>query len=59
MPWCCCAPPGMLVIGSVNDFILLFVSLELVTITFYVLTSFLRRKANRWKLAEVSDSGAL
>src|SRR5712675_770955 len=36
---------GMLVIGSVNDFILLFVSLELVTITFYVLTSFLRRQS--------------
>src|SRR5437773_840306 len=35
---------GMLLIASVNDFILLFVSLELVTITFYVLTSFLRRQ---------------
>ncbi len=35
---------GMLVIASVNDFILLFVALELVTITFYVLTSFLRRQ---------------
>ena len=36
---------GMLIIASVNDFILLFVALELVTITFYVLTSFLRRQA--------------
>jgi NADH-quinone oxidoreductase subunit N len=36
---------GMLVIASVNDFILLFVALELVTITFYVLTSFLRRQS--------------
>lgn len=38
------AATGMLVIASVNDFILLFVALELVTITFYVLTSFLRRQ---------------
>ena len=35
------AATGMLVIASVNDFILLFVALELVTITFYILTSFL------------------
>src|SRR5258705_10100209 len=35
---------GMLLIASVNDFILLFVALELVTIAFYVLTSFLRRQ---------------
>jgi NADH-quinone oxidoreductase subunit N len=35
---------GMLLIASVNDFILLFVSLELVTITFYVLASYLRRQ---------------
>ncbi len=35
---------GMLLIASVNDFILLFVALELVTISFYVLTSFLRRQ---------------
>ncbi|HTS16262.1 MAG TPA: NADH-quinone oxidoreductase subunit N [Verrucomicrobiae bacterium] len=35
---------GMLVIASVNDFILLFVSLELVTITLYVLASYLRRQ---------------
>jgi NADH-quinone oxidoreductase subunit N len=34
----------MLLIASVNDFVLLFVSLELVTITFYILTSFLRRQ---------------
>ncbi len=33
---------GMLLIASVNDFILLFVCLELVTITFYVLASYLR-----------------
>ena len=39
------AATGMLVIASVNDFILLFVALELVTITFYVLTSFLRRQS--------------
>jgi len=35
---------GMLLIASVNDFILLFVSLELVTISFYVLASYLRRQ---------------
>ena len=35
---------GMLLIASVNDFILLFVALELVTISFYVLTSYLRRQ---------------
>src|SRR5438105_15082894 len=35
---------GMLLIASVNDFILLFVTLELVTITFYVLASYLRRQ---------------
>jgi NADH-quinone oxidoreductase subunit N len=34
----------MLIIASVNDFVLLFVALELVTISFYVLTSFLRRQ---------------
>lgn len=39
------AATGMLLIASVNDFVLLFVSLELVTITFYVLTSFLRRQS--------------
>jgi NADH-quinone oxidoreductase subunit N len=38
------AATGMLLIASVNDFILLFVALELVTITFYILTSFLRRQ---------------
>jgi len=36
---------GMMLIGSVNDFVLLFVALELITISFYVLTSFLRRQA--------------
>ena len=35
---------GMLLIASVNDFVLLFVSLELVTITFYALASYLRRQ---------------
>jgi NADH-quinone oxidoreductase subunit N len=35
---------GMLLLASVNDFILLFVSLELVTITFYLLASYLRRQ---------------
>ena len=35
---------GMLIIASVNDFVLLFVSLELVTITFYILASYLRRQ---------------
>jgi len=38
------AATGMLLIASVNDFVLMFVSLELVTITFYVLTCFLRRQ---------------
>jgi NADH-quinone oxidoreductase subunit N len=33
---------GMMFAASANDFALLFVSLELVTVTFYVLTSFLR-----------------
>src|SRR5439155_10743472 len=33
---------GMLFAASANDFALLFVSLELITITFYVLTSFQR-----------------
>ena len=35
---------GMLFASSVNDFALLFVSLELITITFYVLTSFQRTR---------------
>jgi len=35
---------GMLILASVNDFILMFVALELVTITFYVLASYLRRE---------------
>ncbi len=38
------AATGMLLIGSVNDFALLFVALELITISFYVLTSYLRRQ---------------
>lgn len=33
---------GMMFASSANDFSLLFVSLELITVTFYVLTSFLR-----------------
>ena len=37
---------GMLIIASVNDFVLLFVALELVTITFYVLASYLRRQVS-------------
>jgi NADH-quinone oxidoreductase subunit N len=36
---------GMLFAASANDFALLFVSLELITITFYVLTSFQRSRA--------------
>src|SRR6266496_1951348 len=35
---------GMLFAASANDFVLLFVSIELITITFYVLTSFARGK---------------
>jgi len=35
---------GMLVAASANDFVLLFVAIELITITFYVLTSFTRGK---------------
>ncbi|MGA2657259.1 MAG: NADH-quinone oxidoreductase subunit N [Verrucomicrobiota bacterium] len=35
---------GMLLAASVNDFALLFVSLELITVTFYVLTSFQRTR---------------
>jgi NADH-quinone oxidoreductase subunit N len=35
---------GMLLASSVNDFALLFVSLELITVTFYVLTSFQRTR---------------
>lgn len=33
---------GMLFAASANDFVLMFVSLELITITFYILTSFQR-----------------
>lgn len=35
---------GMMLAASANDFTLLFVSLELITVTFYVLTSFHRRQ---------------
>ncbi len=35
---------GMLFAASANDFAMLFVSIELITITFYVLVSFQRRK---------------
>ena len=36
---------GMLFAASANDFALLFVSIELITVTFYVLTSFTRGRA--------------
>jgi NADH-quinone oxidoreductase subunit N len=39
------ATAGMMLLTSANDFIFLFVALELVTITFYVLNSFLRGEA--------------
>ena len=35
---------GMMFAASANDFTMLFVSLELITVTFYVLTSFQRRR---------------
>lgn len=35
---------GMMLTAAVADFIMLFVSLELITVTFYVLTSFQRRQ---------------
>ena len=35
---------GMLFAASANDFVMLFVSIELITVTFYVLTSFTRGK---------------
>ncbi|MBI1841093.1 MAG: NADH-quinone oxidoreductase subunit N [Verrucomicrobia bacterium] len=35
---------GMMLAASANDFTMLFVSIELITVTFYVLTSFLRHK---------------
>lgn len=38
------AAAGMLFAASANDFALLFVSLELITVTFYVLTSFQRSR---------------
>jgi NADH-quinone oxidoreductase subunit N len=40
----CFACVGMMVLASANDFVLLFVGLELVTISFYVLTSFQRAR---------------
>jgi NADH-quinone oxidoreductase subunit N len=39
-----CALAGMLFASSANDFALLFVSLELITITFYILISFQRAR---------------
>ncbi len=38
------AMTGMMFAASANDFSVLFVSLELITVTFYVLTSFLRAR---------------
>jgi NADH-quinone oxidoreductase subunit N len=35
---------GMMFAASANDFMMLFVSIELITVTFYVLTSFQRRR---------------
>ncbi len=35
---------GMMFAASANDFMMLFVSIELITVTFYVLTSFLRNR---------------
>ena len=35
---------GMMFAASANDFVMLFVSIELITVTFYVLTSFERRR---------------
>ena len=35
---------GMMLAASANDFVVMFVALELITITFYILTSFQRRK---------------
>jgi NADH-quinone oxidoreductase subunit N len=37
---------GMLFAASSNDFVLLFVSIELITVTFYVLTSYQRARRN-------------
>ncbi len=36
---------GMMFAASANDFVLLFVSLELITVTFYILTSFQRGRS--------------
>ena len=41
---------GMMFAASANDFILVFVSLELITVTFYVLVSFQRAAPGlRWR----------
>jgi NADH-quinone oxidoreductase subunit N len=37
---------GMMFAASANDFVLAFVALELITVTFYVLTSFQRRRVH-------------
>ena len=37
---------GMMLAASANDFVVMFVALELITITFYILASFQRRKAS-------------
>ncbi|MBI3878620.1 MAG: NADH-quinone oxidoreductase subunit N [Verrucomicrobia bacterium] len=42
----CFALLGMMFAASANDFALLFVSIELIAITFYILTSFLRGRQN-------------
>src|SRR5207253_3697972 len=44
LPVLTCA--GMMWMSSAIDFILIFVSLELVTISFYVLVAYMRRNAN-------------
>ncbi len=42
----CFALAGMMFASSANDFSMLFVSIELIAITFYILTSFLRNRQN-------------
>jgi NADH-quinone oxidoreductase subunit N len=37
---------GMMLAASANDFILMFVALELITVTFYILTSFQRNRSS-------------
>ncbi|MBM3847459.1 MAG: NADH-quinone oxidoreductase subunit N [Verrucomicrobia bacterium] len=41
---CLLALAGMMFAASANNFIMLFVSIELITVVFYILTSFLRSK---------------